>query len=82
MSLKSQIAGFKVIAKSMGIRILESKGTFTTNYCKIDNEMVIVINKNRGIRARLAGLAKIFATLDLSKVGIDKDIAQTIDRYR
>ena len=82
MSIKSQIQELKMIAKDMGIRVVESKGSFTTNYCKIDEGMVIVINKTRGIRARLAGLAKIFSSLTLDGTQIKPETMKLIDSYR
>lgn len=82
MSIKSQIQELKSIAEDMGIRIVESKGSFSTNYCKIDEGMVIVINKTRGIRARLAGLARIFSSLNLEHAKIKPETMRLIDSYR
>ena len=43
---------------------------------------VIVVNKTRGIRARLAGLAKIFSSLNLDGVHIKPETMRLIDSYR
>jgi len=82
MSIKAQIKELKDLAEQLDIRVVESKGNFTTNYCKIDEGMVIVINKTRGIRARLAGLARIFSSLNLEGLDIKPDTMKLIDTFR
>jgi len=50
---KDIIKEFELLAEQVGIRVIKDRGTFKGGYCIIENEEVIVINKNRSLEQHI-----------------------------
>jgi len=69
---------FEALAEQLGIRLILDKGNFEGGFCKIKNEEIIVLNKNRPIEQRVKQLSIAFSTLDTSQVFIKPFLRQII----
>ena len=68
MKNKDLLDEFYSLAKKLEIKILKGKGDFLGGSCIVNNEKVIVINKNKPIEQRLNTLASCFSEYDLEGV--------------
>ena len=59
---------FELLAEQLEIKIIQGKGNFNGGYCILENESVIVLNKNKSIEQRIKKLAEIFSKLDISNL--------------
>jgi len=66
----------------LDIKIIRGKGNFNGGYCILENEPVIVLNKNKPIEQRIKKLAQIFSKLDISNLSMKPIIREMIDSER
>ena len=69
---------FEALAKQLGIRLLIDKGNFEGGFCKIENEKVIVLNKNKPIEQRVKQLSIAFSTIDTAQIFMKPLLRQII----
>ena len=69
---------FEALAEQLGIRLILDKGNFEGGFCKIENEKIIVLNKNKPIEQRVKQLSIAFSTLDTSQIFIKPFLRQII----
>ena len=69
---------FEALAEQLGIRLILDKGNFEGGFCKIENEKIIVLNKNKPIEQRVKQLSIAFSTLDTSQIFIKPLLRQII----
>ena len=70
------------MAERLNIKIIQGKGNFNGGYCILENEPVIVLNKNKPIEQRIKKLAQIFSKLDVSNLSMKPIIREMIDIER
>tara|TARA_B100001175_G_C19200984_1_gene491330 strand:- start:252 stop:512 length:261 start_codon:yes stop_codon:yes gene_type:complete len=73
---------FEDLAKRLGLKILKGKGDFTGGTCKVNDKIVIVVNKMKPIEQRLKTLATSFLEFDLEKIYIIPALRAYIEEYR
>lgn len=70
------------MADQLEIKIIQGKGNFNGGYCILEDEPVIVLNKNKPIEQRIKKLAEIFSKLDVSNFSVKPIIREMIDIER
>ena len=70
------------MAEQLEIKIIQGKGNFNGGYCILENEPVIVLNKNKPIEQRIKKLAEIFSKVDISNLSVKPVIREMIDIER
>ena len=70
MKIKDIIQEFELLAEQVGIRVIKDKGSFKGGYCIIDNEEVIVINKNRPLDQHIKQLSSTFSKMKTNQIFI------------
>ena len=73
---------FENLAEKLGLKILKGKGDFTGGTCKVNDKIVIVVNKMKPIEQRLKTLATSFLEFDLEKIYIIPALRAYIEEYR
>ena len=66
----------------MSIRLVSGKGNFAGDYCLVDEDRYIVLNKNKPMEQRLKRLAVAFSQLDLSNIYIKPAVREMIENER
>ena len=79
MNLKQVYQDFEELAEQLNIRLISGKGNFDGDYCMVEQDKYIVVNKNRPIKFRLKRLASAFSLVDLSKIYVKPAIREMID---
>ncbi len=79
MNIKRIYKEFEELAEQLGIKIVLGRGNFTGDYCMVEEEKVIVVNKNKPLEQRVKRLAVAFSMLDLSNVYVKPIIRQMIE---
>ena len=70
---------FELIAKKMGIQIIQGKGNFNGGYCLLEEERIIVINKLKPMEQRIRALSQVFAKMDTSKIYLKPIVRKMIE---
>ena len=70
---------FERLAEILEIKLVLGKGDFTGDYCLVEEEKYIGVNKNKPIEQRLKRLSTAFAQLDLSNIYIKPIVRKMID---
>lgn len=70
------------MANQLEIKIIQGKGNFNGGYCILEDEPVIVLNKNKPIEQRIKKLAEIFSKLDVSNFSVKPIVREMIDIER
>ena len=70
------------MAEQLEIKIIQGKGNFNGGYCILENEPVIVLNKNKPIEQRIKKLSEIFSKMDISNLSVKPIIREMIDTER
>ena len=73
---------FEKLAEQLNIRLVTGKGNFNGDYCLVEQDKYIVLNKNRPIEQRLRRLAMAFAQMDLSNIYIKPALRDLIENER
>ena len=71
---------FESLAEQLGIRLIIDKGNFTGGYCSIDDERIIVLNKNKPIEQRVKQFAIAFSKLDTTQFFIKPRLREIISQ--
>jgi len=78
MKTKDIIKEFELLAEQVGIRVIKDRGTFKGGYCIIENEEVIVINKNRPLELHIKQLSTTFSNMKTNQIFIKPIIRDLI----
>ena len=70
------------MANQLEIKIIQGKGNFNGGYCILEDDPVIVLNKNKPIQQRIKKLAEIFSKLDVSNFSVKPIVREMIDIER
>ena len=70
------------MAEQLEIKIIQGKGNFNGGYCILEDESVIVLNKNKPIEQRIKKLSEIFSKMDISNLSVKPIIREMIDTER
>ena len=82
MTHEKLLEEFELLSERLGLKIIKGKGDFVGGNCTVNEENVIVINKNKPIEQRLNILAKCFIEYDLVKLYIVPALRAYIDGCR
>ena len=82
MTHEKLLEEFELLSERLGLKIIKGKGDFVGGNCTVNEENVIVINKNKPIEQRLNILAKCFIEYDLDKLYIVPALRAYIDGCR
>ena len=75
---KTKYNDIKDIFEKLNYKIILDKGNFNTGFCLLEEERIIVINKNKPYENRIKILTDILSTLDLSEVFIKPYIREML----
>ena len=62
------------------LELLLDKGSFNTGYCLLEDEKMIVINKNKPYENRIKILSKILSKIDTNNIYIKPKIRELINQ--
>ena len=79
MKLKLIYEELKNIFKQLDYKIVLDKGSFNSGYCLLENEKIIVINKNKPYENRVKILTKILSKIDTKSIYIKPKIRDMIN---
>ena len=82
MTYEKLLEEFELLSDRLGIKIIKGKGDFAGGNCTVNEEKIIVINKNKPIEQRLNILAKCFIEYDLDRLYIIPALRAYIDDCR
>ena len=82
MTYEKLLEEFELLSDRLGIKIIKGKGDFSGGNCTVNEEKIIVINKNKPIEQRLNILAKCFIEYDLDRLYIIPALRAYIDECR
>lgn len=68
------------LAESLGFKVLHGKGNFIGDICLLDNQQIIVLNKNNPLEQRIKRFMTIFAQMDLSNLYLKPAIRELIEK--
>ena len=68
MKLKTIYQELKVIFEQLNYKIVLDKGSFNSGYCILEDEKIIVINKNKPYENRIKILSEILSSLDTKDI--------------
>ncbi len=68
----------KDIFDKIGYKIILDNGNFNSGYCILENEKVIVINKNKPYENRVRVLSEILSSLKLDNIYIKPYIREML----
>ena len=71
---------FENLAQQMNIRIVQGKGSFTSGYCIVEEEPVIVINRNKPVEHRLKCLINVFSKMKLDNIYVKPVLRKLIEQ--
>ncbi len=70
---------FEKLAEQLEIRLVIGKGSFNGDYCLVEEDKYIVINKNKPIEHKIKRLASAFSKLNLSDIYVKPAIRELIE---
>ena len=79
MNLKRAYREFEDLAEKLDIKLVKGKGNFSGDYCLVENDKYIVVNKNKPLEQRIKRLATAFSMLDLSQIYVKPALRELID---
>ena len=79
MKLKLIYEELKNIFEQLDYKIVLDKGSFNSGYCLLENEKIIVINKNKPYENRVKILTKILSKIDTKSIYIKPKIRDMIN---
>ena len=80
MKLKSIYNELKELFEKLGYKLVLDKGSFNTGYCLLEDEKMIVINKNKPYENRIKILSKILSKIDTNNIYIKPKIRELINQ--
>ena len=70
----------KELFERLGYKLVLDKGSFNTGYCLLEDEKMIVINKNKPYENRIKILSKILSKIDTDNIYIKPKIRELINQ--
>ena len=80
MKLKLIYNELKELLEKLGYKLVLDKGSFNTGYCLLEDEKMIVINKNKPYENRIKILSKILSKIDTDNIYIKPKIRELINQ--
>ena len=68
------------LLEKLNYKIVLDKGSFNTGYCLLEDEKMIVINKNKPYENRIKILSKILSKIDTDNIYIKPKIRELINQ--
>ncbi len=78
MKLKTIYQELKVVFEQLNYKIVLDKGSFNSGYCILEDEKIIVINKNKPYENRIKILSEILSSIDTKDIYIKPRIRDMI----
>tara|TARA_B100000676_G_scaffold128824_1_gene127823 strand:+ start:538 stop:774 length:237 start_codon:yes stop_codon:yes gene_type:complete len=78
--LKTIYQELKVIFEQLNYKIVLDKGSFNSGYCILEDEKIIVINKNKPYENRIKILSEILSSIDTKDIYIKPIIRDMISQ--
>tara|TARA_B100000131_G_C17855187_1_gene507612 strand:- start:267 stop:503 length:237 start_codon:yes stop_codon:yes gene_type:complete len=78
--LKTIYQELKVIFEQLNYKIVLDKGSFNSGYCILEDEKIIVINKNKPYENRIKILSEILSSIDTKDIYIKPRIRDMISQ--
>ena len=76
--MKTIYQELKVIFEQLNYKIVLDKGSFNSGYCILEDEKIIVINKNKPYENRIKILSEILSSIDTKDIYIKPRIRDMI----
>ena len=80
MKLKLIYNELRELLEKLGYKLVLDKGSFNTGYCLLEDEKMIVINKNKPYENRIKILSKILSKIDTDNIYIKPKIRELINQ--
>ena len=80
MKLKLIYYELKELLEKLGYKLVLDKGSFNTGYCLLEDEKMIVINKNKPYENRIKILSEILSKIDTDNIYIKPKIRELINQ--
>ena len=80
MKLKLIYNELRELLEKLGYKLVLDKGSFNTGYCLLEDEKMIVINKNKPYENRIKNLSKILSKIDTDNIYIKPKIRELINQ--
>ena len=80
MRLKSIYNELKELFEKLGYKLVLDKGSFNTGDCLLEDEKIVVINKNKPYENRIKILSKILSKVDTDSIYIKPKIRELINQ--
>jgi len=80
LKLKTIYQELKVIFEQLNYKIVLDKGSFNSGYCILEDEKIIVINKNKPYENRIKILSEILSSIDTKDIYIKPRIRDMISQ--
>ncbi len=80
MKLKTIYQELKVVFEQLNYKIVLDKGSFNSGYCILEDEKIIVINKNKPYENRVKILSEILSSIDTKDIYIKPRIRDMISQ--
>ena len=80
MKLKLIYNELRELLQKLGYKLVLDKGSFNTGYCLLEDEKMIVINKNKPHENRIKILSEILSKIDTDNIYIKPKIRELINQ--
>ena len=80
MKLKLIYNELRELLEKLGYKLVLDKGSFNTGYCLLEDEKMIVINKNKPYENRIKNLSEILSKIDTNNIYIKPKIRELINQ--
>ena len=80
MKLKLIYNELKELLEKLGYKLVLDKGSFNTGYCLLEDEKMIVINKNKPYENRIKILSEILSKINTDNIYIKPKIRELINQ--
>ena len=78
MKVKNTYNELKDIFEKLGYKVISDNGNFNSGHCILEDEKVIVINKNKPYENRVMVLSQILSSIKLDNIYIKPYIRELI----
>ena len=80
MKLKLIYNELRELLEKLGYKLVLDKGSFNTGYCLLEDEKMIVINKNKPYENRIKILSEILSKINTDNIYIKPKIRELINQ--
>jgi activator of 2-hydroxyglutaryl-CoA dehydratase len=80
LKLKLIYYELRELLEKLGYKLVLDKGSFNTGYCLLEDEKMIVINKNKPYENRIKILSEILSKIDTDNIYIKPKIRELINQ--